>query len=414
MHRKRIYQLIVLLLAVLVVVSIGCKTSRDVPAPPNPPNPPTPPAPQEQEVGKMFFHDTGPQSQFDIFMADLYIVPKSGAAVSGTLSPRVELFSPGPGRGTFVRAGVHKVRHVEIRGKIVERVVLNVVTGIDISQYDFEVRSVENITNSTVDDFAVNVNGNNQVCFVTAPDGLAANRTNTEIVYMNIDDRVRQQLTPINGMYSGNNWDPDWKTDDIIVWSHNGQVVEVNINDLQVSDPIIPDVGTPQYDPRYSPDGTMILFNTRQNRKKNSYIKYLSNGQLVTVLPTDYFNAYEDDNPTWIFSNSTIVGHLFMDEKGRIYTRDLENDGFLIITEGERDFRYVTPLMLESDIYFVFSDWTDENNIALWIANENGTYLRELDQTGDEAVFRALGLPVPQSKEDMQEIARQYVHMFRF
>ncbi|NIM15814.1 MAG: hypothetical protein GTO45_27805 [Candidatus Aminicenantes bacterium] len=414
MHRKRIYHLVVLLLAVLTVISIGCKTSRDVPDPPNPPNPPPPPTPQEQEVGKMFFHDTGPQSQYDIFMADLYIVPKSGAAVSGTLSHRVGLFSPGPGRETFVRAGVHKIRHVEIRGKIVERVVLNVVTGIDISQYDFEVRNVENITNSPVDDFAVNVNGNNQVCFVTAPDGLAANRTNTEIVYMDIDDRVRQELTPINGKYSGNNWDPDWKTDDIIVWSHDGQVVEVNINELAVSDPIIPDVGTPQYDPKYSPDGTMILFNTRQNRKKNSYIKYLSNGQLVTVLPTDYFNAYEDDNPTWIFSNSYIVGHLFMDERGRIYTRDLENDGFLIITDGERDFRYVTPLMLESDIYFIFSDWTNENSIALWIANENGTYLRELDQTGDEAVFRALGLPVPQSKEDMKEIAQQYVDMFRF
>ncbi|MCP5049923.1 MAG: hypothetical protein GY940_22335, partial [bacterium] len=212
--------------------------------------------------------------------------------------------------------------------------------------------------------------------------------------------------------YSGNNWDPDWKSDDIIVWSHNNQIVEVNINDLNVSDPIIPDWGGAQYDPKYSPDGTMILFNTRQNKQKNSYIRYLADGKLVPVLPTDYFNAYPDDNPTWVFSNSLLTGHIFMNGKGRIYTRDIDSGGFLIITDEERDFRYVSPIKLEETTYLIFSDWTDESNIALWISNENGTYLRELNQTGDEVVFKALGLPTPQSKEDMTDIAREYVLLF--
>jgi hypothetical protein len=396
-----------------LVTAISCKKSSDITPGPEPPNPPPqpPPAPQEQLVGQMFFHDTGPQSQFDIYMADLFIVPKENASVSGTRT--VNLFRGAPDRGTMVRAGVHKFQQVEINGRLRERVVLNTVNAVDISKYDFEVRSVENLTSSTSDDFAVNVNANTVITFVTAPDGLAADRTNTEIVYMDVNDRVRHQLTPINGKYSGNNWDPDWKSDNIIVWSHNGEIVEVDIAAQDVSAPIIPDVGTPQYDPKYSPDGTMMLFNTRQNRKKNSYIKYLETGQLSTVLPTDYFAVYADDNPTWLFSNTRITGHIFIDDRGRIYTRGLDNDDFLIITDGQRDFRYVTPITLDGDVYLIFSDWTDENNIALWIANENGTYLRELDQTGDEAVFHYLGLPAPGSKEDMGRIARLYLDLFQ-
>ena len=371
---------------------------------------------QEQLVGKMYFHDTGPQSQYDIFSADLYIVPieSSAAEVSNVNGHKADLFHISPGRDPMVRPGVRKCYHVEIGGKVKERVVLNTVSTVDISLYNFEIRNLENITNSVSDDFAVNVNNNDWITFVSAPDGLAANRSNTEIFYMDTADRVRHQLTPVNGSYSGNNWDPDWKTDDTIVWSHNGQFVEVNINDLDVSDSIIPEVGSALYDPKYSPDGTMILFNTRQNRKKNSWIKYLQSGQFVHVLPDNYYAVYEDDNPTWVFSNTLLTGHIFMDGHGRIYTRDIGTDDFLIITDGERDFRYVTPLTLEDTVYLIFSDWTDESAIALWISNQNGTYLRELDQTGDEAVFQYLGLPVPESEEDLNEIARQYVDMFEY
>jgi len=360
----------------------------------------------------MFYHDTGSQSQYDIFTADLYIVPKSTTAAQ--MENRIVMDTSGKNPLTL-KPGISAVHGLEFNGSVKERVVFNslrTVKSIDISQYDFEVRNVENLTDSTSDDFAVNVNGNNRITFVTVAAGLANDRNGTEIVYMDTADRVRHQLTPINGLYSGNNWDPDWKTDDIIVWSHNGKIVEVDINGLNVSEPIIPEGSDAQYDPNYSPDGTMILFNTRQNRKKNSYIKYLESGALVTVLPQDYFNAYEDDNPTWLFSNSLLTGHIFMSGKGRIYTRDIAGGGFLIITDGERDFRYVSPIDLEGTIYLVFSDWTDENNISLWISNENGTYLRELNQTGDEVVFQLLGLPAPRSVEDMRDIAREYVSMF--
>jgi hypothetical protein len=420
MFGKQIYYLTALLVLVVIVINAGCKKSSDVPIPPTTTNPPPPITPQEQLVGKFFFHDIDTWGKNDVFMADLYIVPKSDSGKNTTDSrndtQRLGMFSMAPNRGKFIREGVHKTYNVELRGRIMERAVLNIVQSIDISQYNFEVRNLDNLTNSPSDDFAVMVNSKDWITFVTIAEKYGSDRTKTEIVYMDIEDRVWHQLTPINGKYSGNNWDPGWKTDDIIVWSHDTRIIEINIFELDVSEPvtIIPDVGTPQYDPKYSPDRTMILFNTRQNRKKNSYIKYLSDGKLVPVLPLDYYNAYPDDNPTWIFSNTYITGHIFMDGKGRIYTRDLENEIFLIITDGTRDFRYVTPVSLDSDIYFIFSDWTDEDNVALWISNENGSYLRELNQTGDEAVFHALGLPVPQSREDMKEIARQYADMFRY
>ena len=405
-------QLLFLVIIIVLLMVGGCKKSTEIPDDPTDPTDPTNPIPTEQLVAVMFYHDTGPQSQYDIFTADLYIVPKSTTAAQ--TANRITLEASGKNLLTL-KPGISAVRGLEFNGSVKERVVFNslrTVTGIDISQYDFEVKNVENLTESTSDDFAVNVNGSNMITFVTAAAGLANDRNGTEIVYMDITDRVRHQLTPINGQYSGNNWDPDWKTDDIIVWSHDGKIVEVDINALDVSDPIVPGGSDAQYDPNYSPDGTMILFNTRQNRKKNSYIKYLDTGALVTVLPQDYFNVYEDDNPTWLFSNSLLTGHIFMNGKGRIYTRDIAGGDFLIITDGERDFRYVSPIDLEGTIYLVFSDWTDENNISLWISNENGTYLRELNQTGDEVVFQALGLPAPRTAEDMRDIAREYVSMF--
>jgi hypothetical protein len=400
----------------IVLVSPGCKSSSDTPNPPVPPQPPEPPALEEQLIGKMFYHDTGPQSQFDIYMADLYIVPQESAAMTQTTNSKLQIFRPSPDRDPIVRDGIHKYHEVEINGKIIERVVLRTAQAVDMTQYNFEIRNVENLTNSATDDFAVNVNGNNTITFVTDPDGYVNSVDNTEIAYMNLDDRVRHQLTPINGQYSGNNFDPDWKTDDTIIWTHDGKIVEVNIYDLDVSDPIIPGVDTSQYDPKYSPDGTMILFNTgvrvNKKRKKNSHIKYLVSGQLVTVLPTAYYNIYQDDNPTWVFSNSLITGHIYMPTYGRIYTRNIQTDEFLVITDGAQDFRYVTPIQVDGVLYLIFSDWTDKYNIKLWISNENGTYLRELNQTGDEAVFRALGLPVPYDKEDMNEIARRYTENF--
>lgn len=407
----KIVSLIMMILLVLIIPGCGNKSTPTPPVP-EPPGPEPEPVPTEQQVATMFYHDTGPTSQFDIFSAELYIVPKADATAQP--SGMLRLFAPG-GERASVHRGVYKFRDVEINGQFKERVVINAFSSlqsVDLNVYDFEVRNVENITQSNSDDFAVNVNSQNQVTFVTAPDGLAANRGNTEIVYMSLDDRVRHQLTPINGQYSGDNWDPDWKTDDVIVWSHNLQIVEVNINALDVSDPITPGWNGPQYDPKYSPDGTMLLFNSRANRQKNSHIQYLATNNFATVLPTAYFNLYPDDNPTWVFSNSLIAGHIFMNNKGRIYHRDIVSDSFLIITDGTRDFRYVSPIQLEGDVFFIFSDWTDQSNIALWVSNQNGTYLRELNQTGDEAVFRALGLPTPSSEEDLKDIARRYVEQF--
>jgi hypothetical protein len=305
---------------------------------------------------------------------------------------------------------------VEINGTVKERVVLNsqyADENIDISKYDIELKNLENLTNSPTDEFAVNVNSNNWIAFVFNSAGIGVDWGANEIAYMDINDKVVHQLTPVNGKYGRDNVDPNWKDDQTIVWCHAKRIVEVNIYETNVNEDVIPELDVAQYDPVYSPDGTMLLFNAwHQRRKKNNFIKYVSTGQLESVMPAEYFNLYKDDNPTWVFSNTRITGHVFMPEFGRIYIRDLASDQFSLITDGVRDFRYVTPVMIDTYTYLVFADWTDENNISLWICNEDGSYLRELNQTGDEPVFHILGLSVPQSTRDMDDIARQYSMMF--
>lgn len=406
----------VLILVIMLVLcgAISCKKSQETPPPtpqpPEPPEPPNPPKPQEQLIGKVYYHDTGPVSQYDIFMADLYIVPKTTQTNQEILPEKIIRLDASS--KPVLHPGVTKFHHVEIQGHLHERIVVNSFCSVDISQYDFAIRNVENLTNSTSDDFAVNVNNLNWITFVSAPDGLATNRSNTEIYYMNVTDRVRHQLTPVNNQYSGNNWDPDWKTDDTIVWSHQNEIVEVNINQLHVTDVTIPQSNAQLYDPQYSPDGSRIMYNSREGRKKNCRFTNLISRQTSIVLPVAYYNLYSDDNATWVFSNSLVTGHIFIDNSGRIYTRNLDTDEFLIITNGQRDFRYVTPIQISGDTYFIFSDWTDESHISLWISNINGTVLRQLNQTGDEAVFRVMGLPVPQSRQHLQDIALTYVNRF--
>ncbi len=87
----------------------------------------------------------------------------SKEAVRSTWDARVKnemgafggLFQPAPGRDPIVRPGVRKCYNIEVNGQLKERVVLNTLNAVDISLYDFEVRNLENITNSTSDDFAV-------------------------------------------------------------------------------------------------------------------------------------------------------------------------------------------------------------------------------------------------------------------
>lgn len=411
MKKKILYILIILLLVA------GCKKHPDVPENPAPPPPPDPvdPVLTEVLVGKLFFHDN-PQTQYDIYMADLYLIPKEDST-SRSAQRRGFLAHGLPAAGRkILEPGIYKFREVEIDGSVKERAVLNsqyADDNIDISKYDIQLKNLENLTNSSADEYAVNVNSNNWITFVFNPVGITVDAGANQIAYMDVSDRVIHQLTPINGKYDRDNGDPNWKDDVTIVWSHDRRIVEVNIYETNVNENVVPELDVSQYDPVYSPDGTRLLFNAwHQRRKKNNFIKYISTGQVDPVLPSEYFNLYRDDNPTWIFSNSRITGHIFMPEYGYIYTRDLDTGEFFIITNGERDFRYVTPVRIDTYTYLVFSDWTDDSHITLWICNEDGSDLRELNQTGDEAVFHILGLSVPQSARDMDDIARQYSMMF--
>jgi len=400
--------MVVFLVFVLLMLVVNCKENAILQQPP--PEPTPTPKPTEQLIGRMYFHDTGSSSQFDIFSGDLYLVPKETSAMIS--QKRVSFENESFSKQHILQNGIHKFDEVLIEERRLRKVVINTVSSVDITKYEFEIRDVENITNSTSDDFAVNINNNNQIVFVTAPDGLGNGVT--EIAYMDLTDRVRHQLTPIKGQYSDNNFDPDWKTDSIIIWSHDGKIQEVDLLTLKVSGSLIPEYDSRLYDPKYSPDGTMLIFNTKISRKKNSFIKYLSSGNIEPVLPADIFKDYRDDNPTWVFSNSYITGHTLRTNTadGRIYTYDLSSKEFNFVTDGARDFRYVTPIDISGDYYLIFSDWTDRDKIALWISNIDGSVLRELNQTGDEAIFTILGLSIPNNPDEYSEVVKQYIRNF--
>jgi hypothetical protein len=390
-------------LAIVLLMAAGCGDRSETPFSPSPP----PPQLTEILVGRVFFHDLGPGNQYDIFMADLYLVPK----VTTPPPTRVAVSFPGLVQNRIaMKRGVQKFPCIDIGGEVKEHPVVKAILPIDIdlSLYDFVLKNMENLTQPTSDDWVVAVSEADWIAWVKDPNGRFIDGYNTQIFYMNLADRIEHQLTPINGQYDGDNFDPAWKGDHAIAWVHSNRIVEVDLYNLNGITNVLPDWSGPQYDPVYSPDGSMLLFNTWIKGKKNSFIKHLRTGVYASVLPQSYFAAYTDDNPSWIFSNTWITGHIFMPRKGRIYTRELPEGPFSVITDGQQDFRYVTPVRLRNLICFVFADWGDPERPKLWICDETGGHLRELNQTGDEPVFAMLGLPVPQSKEDLERLAVDY------
>jgi hypothetical protein len=369
-------------------------------------------APVERLVGKVYYHDLAAGDQYDIFMADLYIVPKATATTG------YEIFVQFPGiegRRVAGARGITKPENAEIDGAVKEGLVVNAtfpLGEVDLSQYGFVLRKIEALTSPIADDYAPSLSNRNWIAWMMDPDGRNNNPDNSEIGYMNLADRAVHQLTPINGKYGGLNADAEWRDDETIAWVHDGKIVEVNLKNLNSVAPVLPEWGWPQFDPVYSPDGTMLLFNTWVRGKKNSFLKYLQTGTFVSVLPPEYFTPYTDDNPTWIFSNTRITGHIFMPKKGRIYTRDFQSARFAIITDSLRDFRYVTPVKIKSKIYLVFSERPATGQPRLWICSESGADLRELGRTGDEAVFVMLGLPVPSGQDDLERAAAVYASRF--
>lgn len=399
-----------MLMAAGLALAAGCSETPTAPEPPSPPEP-SPPL-TEKRVGRLFYHDFGPGAQLDIFMADLYLVPKETVSAGTALSVRLPT---GDRNRYFVRRGIERIARAEIGGREQEGVVAQFHTAvgeIDVSKYEFVLRNLENLTEPTSDDFAVDVSEQEWIVYVKDPDGRTNDSHNTDIVYMALIDRVVHPLTPIGGRYVGWNVDPHWKDDSTITWIHAQRMVEVNLDHLDAVSEVLPDWSDIQFDPVYSPDRTKLLFNTWIGGKKNSFVKYLDSGAYDSCLPPDYFSRHTDDNPTWVFSNTLITGHIFMAQRGRIYTRDLATGSFQIITENQWDFRYVTPLLIEDLIYLVFCDYSDPHHKTLWISSLDGTDLRELGGTGDEPVFAMLGLPPVRSDADLERSALDYSSRF--
>lgn len=257
----------------------------------------------------------------------------------------------------------------------------------DINNYNVSIKNVTNLTSSAiVDEFAVDFIAPDKLVFVIAEEGLNdSNIGNTEIAFMSMADRVIHKITPINGEYSGDNWDPHWVDGNTVVWSHLGRLVQYDIITNQITDPLIPGLRGVVYDPVYLfPNKSKILYNARRSGKKNSYIYTFATGEEKQCLIPDYFDLYKDDNPSW-YNGEKIVGHFFEDDRGRIYTRD--NDTFKVITDTTHDFRYVVGVQLIGKWWFVFSEWSDNENIRLWMSSEDGTWLHDLNQGGDELSF---------------------------
>lgn len=368
--------------------------------------------PVERLVGKVFYHDLAAGDQYDIFMSDLYIVPKSTAGTGYEIS--FELPADAAKRWAAER-GIGKLGPTEVGNEVKEGLIVKTdfpLGEIDLTQYDFVLRNTVVLTSPVADDYAASLSNRNWLAWVMDPDGRKINPTNSEIAYMDLADRVIHQLTPINGQYGGENADPEWKDDETITWVHASRIVEVNLKNLNSVTPVLPEWGYMQFDPVYSPDGSKLLFNTWIRGKKNSFLKDLRTGAISSVLPAAYFALYTDDNPTWIFSNSRITGHIFMPSRGRIYSRDFEGGSFYLVTDGLRDFRYVTPIKIKSRIYLVFTERPPSGEPKLWICSETGADLRELGRTGDEPVFMMLGLPVPRAQGDLERAAAVYISRF--
>jgi hypothetical protein len=394
-----------------LMLAAGCSNTPTSPKPPD--TPAGPPPPVTSLIGNLFFHDLGPDGLRDIFMADLFLVPKSAASEANS-GIRVRLVEVERGRGRL-RPGVLRLRRVEIDGQVKEKAVANITSGlaeIDISEYEFVLKNLENLGEPGSDDSAVDVSSLNWIVYVKDPGGPAIDRYDSQIVYMSLDDRVRHQLTPINGQYDGRNADPQWKGDRVVSWVYNGRIVEADLDRLDGVTNVLADWNWPQYDPVYSPDGKRLLFNTWVEGKKNSFVKHLESGTYMPCLPQQYFERHTDDNPTWVFSNDKIVGHIFWAKKGRVYTRNLESGEFAIITDTQHDFRYVTPVLVRDAVYFIFADFEKPGRPKLWVSDEMGSDLRELAQNGNEAVFVLLGLPIPQDEQDLEGAAAAYVRKF--
>lgn len=351
-------------------------------------------------VGQIFYHDQPPGEAMDVFMADIYVTLDHGT--SGNTS-KLDFFRTSEHR---IRTGINKIHSVEIDGRSIASVSINAVRELNLLNYQFHIKNIVNLTHSPYEDSSVNVNTSNWITFISDRTGVY------EIFYMDTADRVLHQLTPIDGTYRGGNVDPNWKTDTIIIWSHRGIIVEADINDQIVSGSIVPEFSGSMYDPKYSPDGTKLLFNAHVRGKKNGYLKNLTTQTVTQVLPGAYAK-YTDDNPNWLFSSTRITGHIFYPgSRGRIYIKDGEQ-AFTILTPSHKDFRYVTPVDVMGSVYLIFSDWSNgTQNITLWIANETGSILRPLNTGGDEAVWILLGLPVPSTSDDLLRAAKLYNQRF--
>ncbi len=362
-------------------------------------------------LGKLFFHDLTAGDQYDIFMADLVVVAGQSAGRDGTPIG----ISAKDLTGASPRHGVRKIPRAEIDGRALEGPVLYGSTPLDAVPpgAGFVLKKLENLTaTSGADEYDPAVSPGGVVAYVLDPDGRNQVGDNTDIAILDLVNRVPRRITPINGQYVGENWDPEWKDEETIAWVHRDRIIEARLDDLGGAAEILPAWRWPQFDPLYSPDKTKLLFNSWVRSKKNSYWKNLAAGTYKSVLPQTVFDACTDDNPTWVFSNTLVTGHAFMTKKGRVYTRDIERDTFAFLTDGTRDFRYVTPVAMPDAVRFIFSDYTDPNRPRLWTCGPGGEGLRPLRLAGDEALFAALGYAIPDTGDALDSVARLYVSKF--
>lgn len=390
----------------LILAGAGCQSSTSSPT-----SPPAARALTEVLLGKLFFHDLTTGDQYDIFMADLVVVTGRDSSPAGL--PIGIL--PGDLAGASPRRGARKIPRAEIDGRTLEGPVLYGTTPLDavLPGSAFVLRNLENLTQTPgADEYDPSVSPGGVVAYVLDPDGRNPIGDNTDIAILDLANRVPRRITPIDGQYVNENWDPEWKDEGTIAWVHRDRIIEVRLDDLGGAAELLPAWRWPQFDPLYSPDGTKLLFNSWVRSKKNSYWKNLATGAYQSVLPPSVFSACTDDNPTWVFSNTLITGHAFPTKKGRVYTRDIERDTFAFITDGTRDFRYVTPVAMPDEFRFVFSDYADPNRPRLWTCGPGGEGLRPLRLAGDEALFARLGYPAPDSAGSLDSVARLYVSKF--
>jgi len=170
----------------------------------------------------------------------------------------------------------------------------------------------------------------------SGPSGVAWSPDSREVIYSMAGTLWRQRLgsdatQQLTADASGYDYQPDWSGDGrwVVYCAYDGQAVELRLLDLASGEShALTSNGAVNVEPRFSPDGTRLLFvSTTFNRRFHIFAGELRGGQLVNIervtgenrspLPRYYYSAFDHEiNPLWSRDGREII---YVSNRNHIY-----------------------------------------------------------------------------------------------